>query len=309
MTACFTYRLAPSLALLLGLAGSLAACIDPKSIGDETDDQSGSASADSGSESEGSESTGQGQTTGQTTGATTEPTTEPTGNVDNGIDCPPIDIPACTECICVDGEWACDDSACVAECTGQACGTACVLCPEDDPDCLMPDEGVCTADEQCVGVPPPKLGFCEGALQPGFEGELEQASGCIDMLVFARDAADERGLVLRVDQGLVDETVATGMPVHVELSATDPTVTLEGRAGFYVTEAECNDAIGNDPDVKELWLPTAGTVIVDLQPTGGGLATATVQLVDVELHRQQPGPAPLTVNVTWTDVIVGGIPG
>jgi hypothetical protein len=51
-------------------------------------------------------------------------------------------------------------------------------------------------------------------------------------------------------------------------------------------------------------------VIVDVVPDGApGLALATVQLVGVELHRLQPGPAPLVVDVTWSDLLVGWYPG
>jgi len=201
-------------------------------------------------------------------------------------------------------------AGCVQSCAGEACGEACVLCPEDDPDCDFPiEEGVCTATGECVGVPPPKLGFCEGALQPGFELELDTVSGCSDLWVYARDMADERALVLSIDQGLVADAVATDMPVHAELPATDPTVSLEGRAGFAVTATECNDVIIDDPDIDENWLPNAGTVIVDVIPTGDGFANATVELVDVELQRLQPGPAPIVVDYTFTDVFVGWLPG
>lgn len=299
---CFSYRLAPSLTLLLGLAGALAGCIDPKSIGLETAE--GSGSGDAGSEgSEGSDGTSQGQTTGQTNG------TDPTAGESGTPGCPPIDYGPCQECTCVDDEWHCE-AICPESCEGLACGEGCLMCPEGEPDCAMPSlDGVCTADGLCVGTPPPKLGFCEGALQPGFEDELDIVSGCGDVAIFAHDAADERGLVLYVDQSLFVEATDTGMPVHAELSATDPTVTIEGRAGFYVTALECSDFIENEPDIKENWLPTAGTVIIDVVPIDASSATATAQLVDVELHRQQPGPAPIVVNVTWTDVNVGWLPG
>ena len=55
-------------------------------------------------------------------------------------------------------------------------------------------------------------------------------------------------------------------------------------------------------------MPTGGTVILDLVPIGGQTET-TVQLVGVELHRVEPGPAPLTVDLTWSDVLVGEVPG
>lgn len=303
MTACSSYRLAPSLVALLGLAGSLAGCIDPESIGLETAEE-GSGSAESGSEgSEGSGGTSQGQTSGPATG------TDATSGDTEGLPCPPIDIGPCHECTCTDEGWVCEP-VCPESCEGLECGTSCLRCGDDDPDCASPElEGVCTAEGQCVGTPPPKLGFCEGALQPGFEGELEVVGGCSDMVVFAHDAADERGLVLHVDGGLFADVVASGMPVHAELPATDPSVFLEARAGFYVTALECSDFIENEPDIKENWLPTAGTVIIDLVPIDASLANATVQLVGVELHRAQPGPAPLVVDVTWTDVGVGWLPG
>lgn len=302
---CSSPRLASSLTLLLGLAGTLAGCIDPKSIGLETADD-GSGSAESGSAesgSEGSEGTSQGQTTGQTNG------TDPTAGESGTPGCPPIDYGPCTECTCIDDEWQCE-TICPASCEGLACGDGCLMCPEGEPDCAMPSlDGVCTAEGVCVGTPPPKLGFCEGALQPGFEDELDAVGGCADVMIYAHDAADERGLVLHVDQGLFSEAIASGMPVHAELPATDPSVFLEGRAGFYVTTLECSDFIENEPDIKENWLPTAGTVILDVVPVDASSASATAQLVDVELRRQQPGPAPIVVNVTWTDVNVGWLPG
>lgn len=300
-------RFASSLALLLGAACLLPGCIDPKSIGQESDTEPGS-SGDTGSASETDGMTS--QTSGQTSGQTSN-TTEPTGGeTDTGPGCPPVQPEPCTECECVDGAWSCVDLGCVDSCEGEACGVACLLCPEGEPDCDFPlEDGVCTADGLCVGTPPPKLGFCEGQLQPGFEGELAAVSGCADMNVYAHDATDERGLVVFVDQGLVADAWASGMPVHVELSATDPTVHIEGRAGFLVTQAECNDAVGPGIDIKETWLPTAGTVIVDVIPMGTEQATATVELVDVELHRVQPGPASFTIDFTFTDVNVGWLPG
>lgn len=299
---CSSHRFAPSL-MLLGLAGTLAGCIDPKSIGLETADD-GSGSAESGSAesgSEGSEGTSQGQTTGQTT--------DPTAGESGTPGCPPIDYGPCEECTCIDDEWHCE-TICPASCEGLACGDGCLMCPEGEPDCAMPSlDGVCTTEGVCVGTPPPKLGFCEGALQPGFEDELDAVGGCADVMMYAHDAADERGLVLHVDQGLFSDAIASGMPVHAELPATDPSVFLEGRAGFYVTTTECSDFIENEPDIKENWRPTAGTVILDVVPVDASSANATAQLVDVELHRQQPGPAPIVVNVTWTDVSVGWLPG
>jgi hypothetical protein len=305
MTTCCSLRLAPSLALLFGLAGSLAGCIDPKSIGLETADD-GSGSAESGSDgdaSEGSGGTSQGQTTGQTNG------TDPTAGDSGTPSCPPIDYGPCQECTCIDDEWHCEP-ICPESCEGLACGEGCLMCPEGEPDCAMPSlDGVCTAEGQCVGTPPPKLGFCEGALQPGFDDELEQVWGCSDLVVFAHDAADERGLSLHVDPGLYAEAQATGMPVHAELDATDDSVDLEGRAGFYVTAAECSDFVENEPDIKEHWRPQAGTVIIDIVPIDEFSAAATVQLVGVELYRVEPGPAPITVDLTWSDVTVGPVPG
>jgi hypothetical protein len=304
---CSTLRLAPSLALLLGFTGLLAGCIDPKSIGLETADD-GSGSAESGSDgdaSEGSGGTGQGPGTGQTNDSG-----DPTGGETDDGSCPPIDPAPCQECTCIDGGWICEPT-CLPSCDGALCGASCELCPEGEPDC-EPDQGVCTADGQCVGTPPPKLGFCEGALQPGFEDELDQIWGCTnpvaDVLVFAHDMADERGLALYVDMGLWDQAIASGMPVHAELDATDPAVILEGRAGFYVTATECADFWENEPDIKEHWVPTAGTVILDLVPVGDQTQT-TVQLVDVELHRVEPGPEPITIDLTWSDVLVGEVPG
>jgi len=309
MTACFTYRVAPSLALLLGAAASLAGCIDPSSIGIETQGES-SGSAESGSEGEGSGATSQGQTSDPTAGETDGTTSDPTSGETENPGCPPIDIGPCEDCTCGDdGNWVCEN-ICASTCEGLACGTSCLRCPDDDPDCGIPAfEGVCTADEQCVGVPPPKLGFCEGALQPGFEDELDVVSGCSDIVVFARDMADERGLVIQVDQDLYTQAMDSGMPVHVEVPATDPTVVLEARAGFYVTALECSDVIVNEPDIDESWRPTAGMLIIDVVPVGPNFAEATVELVDVELHRLQPGPAPIVVSTTFAGVGVGPVPG
>jgi hypothetical protein len=262
---------------------------------------------DAGSESNASDTmadtatTGEGQTSGQTNG------TDPTAGESGTPGCPPIDPAPCQECTCIDDGWICEPT-CLPSCDGALCGASCELCPEGEPDC-EPDQGVCTAEGQCVGTPPPELGFCEGALQPGFEDELDQVSGCSDVVVFARDATDERGLVLHVDQGLYAEAQATGMPVHAELPATDPTVYLEARTGFNVTIVECSDVIVKDPDIQETWRPQAGMVILDVTPFDEFSASATVQLVGVELRRDQPGPLPITVDLTWTDVIVGPVPG
>lgn len=304
---CFSHRLAPSLALTLTAALVLPACIDPKSIGQETESEDGGSSG-TGSESATDGMTSQGPTTGETDGSSTDPTNATV--LDTGGNCPPIDPAPCTECECIFGSWDCVDLGCVDSCADQACGTACLICSDDDPECDFPvEEGVCTATGVCVGTPPPKLGFCEGALQPGFEGELTEVAGCADLHVYAHDVADERALVVTIDQGLVADAVAMAMPVHVELPATDAAVSIEGRAGFFVTAADCNDAIVELPDIDENWLPNAGTVIIDVTPTGDGFANATVELVGVELFRQQPGPAPIVVDFTFTDVFVGWLPG
>ncbi|MCX4240645.1 hypothetical protein [Paraliomyxa miuraensis] len=304
---CLPHRLAPSLALLLTTALVLPACVDPKSIGQETDgEDSGTGDTDATETTNGM--TTQAPTTGETEGSSTAPTTNDTV-VDTGVDCPPIDPGPCMECECTFGGWDCYFAGCVESCEGAMCGEACALCPDDDPECEFPlDVGSCTADGMCVGTPPPKLGFCEGALVPGFEGDLTEVSGCADVVVYAHDAADERGLVVSVDQGLAADAIAQDMPTHIELPATDPTVSIQGRAGFDVTVNECNDVIVPD-DIKETWSPTAGTVIVDVTPDGMGGATATVQLVDVSLHRDQPGPAQIVVNFIFTDVPVAWLPG
>lgn len=302
-----TLRPRPSLALL-GLAAALAGCVDPKSIGVEPDDDSGSAG--SGSDGSGS-ATSQGSVSdsvGTDSATSDSATSDATGDTEQ-LPCPPIDIGPCQECTCIDGDWLCEPT-CAETCEGLACGDACLRCPDDQPDCRVPfDEGVCTAEGECVGTPPPKLGFCEGALAPGFEADLATVGGCSDLRVYGHDATDERGLVVYVDQGLVAAAIAAGEPVHVELSATDPAVTLEGRAGTAVTAAECNDVVVPEVDVKETWLPSAGTVIVDVVPTMGELAEATVELVDVELHRTPPGPAALVVSHTFSNVVVGWLPG
>lgn len=302
MTLCFRYRIAPTLALLASAACLLPGCVDPKSIGQEP----GSTDSDSeGSGDTGSEGATEGMTS-QTSGQSSGPSGTDT---DPGPGCPPIDPAPCSECECVGESWSCTN-VCVESCAGATCGEACSICPDDDPECEDPAaEGVCTADGHCVGTPPPKLGFCEGQLQPGFENELDAVSGCADLNVYAHDPSDQRGLAVWIDQGLVAAAVDSGEPVHAELSATDPAVDLEGRAGFNVTEAECNDAIGPGIDIKESWRPSAGTVIVDVIPTGDGFATATVELVDVELARVQPGPAPIVVNMTFSNVGVGWLPG
>ncbi|MCA9711682.1 MAG: hypothetical protein KDK70_37955 [Myxococcales bacterium] len=308
MMPCFCYRPRASI-LLLSTLWLLPGCIDPKSVGQETDDAGESSESDDtgGPTSNGSATTMPG--TG-TEGSGTEGSDSDSSGTDTSGLCPPIDIASCVQCDCIEGEWSCSSEGCVYDCTDQACGTACMICPEGDPDCSAPEyEGVCTADEQCVGVPPPKLGFCEGALQPGFEGALTVQAGCSDMTVYAHDAADERGVVVRITAGLVQDAVDSGLPVHAELSAVDAAVSLEARAGFSVTINECNDAPLPNEDIEETWLPAAGTVIVDVVPDGIGTANATVELSGVELHRTQPGPAPITIDMTMTDVYVGWLPG
>ncbi len=316
MMLCLSYR--STATALLAAALMVPGCIEPISLGPETDDAGGSDDTESdGATSQGSATSGPGTAT--TTGpgtddgpatATDGPTDDGPATATDGDPCPPIDIANCVECECFDGEWACSNTGCVYDCEGFECGVGCMVCPDEDPECTSPEyEGVCTALGECVGVPPPKAGFCEGALQPGFEMDLEVVSGCIDMLVFAHDVADERGVVVMIDQGLVADAVATGMPVNVELSATDPSVTLEARAGQMVTALECNDVAKPGVEIDELWLPVAGTIIVDVVPDGFDTANATVQLVDVELQREQPGPETITFSMTMSDVYVGWLPG
>ena len=307
MTLCLSLR-APSLCLVLGASLLLPGCIDPKSLGSETDDAGESDDEGSGTGGPGTATEGPGTETEGPGTATEGPSTGDSGT--GPEPCPPIDIGNCVECECFDGEWACSNTGCNYDCEGSACGDECMMCPEGDPECTASEyEGVCTAQGECVGVPPPKQGFCEGALQPGFEGELGVVAGCGDMAVYAHDAADERGLVLLVDDGLVADAVASGMPVHAEYAATDAVITMDARAGVMVTDIECNDVVNKGMEIDELWLPVDGMVIVDVVPDGMGTANATVELVDVQLDREQPGPDSLTVNMTMSDVYVGWLPG
>jgi len=315
MTLCLSLR-TPSFTALLGCTLALSGCIDPKSLGNETDDESSSATeGDAGSATDDGPATATATATATDDGPATATDTATddgpaTATATGGNGCSPIDIAECVECECIGGEWSCDSSACVYDCAGVACGDACMMCPEDDPECTtLGSEGQCTAEGECVGTPPPLLGFCEGALQPGFEGELSEASGCSDMTVYAHDAADERAVVLSIDQGLVADAVASGMPLHAELPVTDPSVTLEARAGIMVTTNECNDVILPDEQIDETWVPSAGMVIVDIVPDAMDTGTATVELVDVVLHRTQPGPASITIDLTMADVYVGWLPG
>lgn len=310
MTLCLSYRMS-SLTLLVGSICLLPGCIDPKSLGQETDD-SGSESSEegtSGPTAEGSQSnTGNPGT--YTDGPGTGTDTDGPGT-DTGPGCPPIDIAECVECECIDNEWSCSNTGCIYDCTDQACGTSCMMCPEDDPECTSPDAvGSCTADGQCVGAPPPKLGFCEGELQPGFENDLDVQQGCSDLVVFAHDAADERAIFIWIDQGLAQDVIDTGVPAHVEVAATDPSVLLDARSGTNVTMNECDDVLKPGVDIHETWRPTSGTLIIDVVPGEFLYADATVELVDVVLARETyPGPAPITVNLTLSDINVGWFPG
>ena len=297
MTPCFSYRARDLLALLLG-ACLLPGCVDPKTVGLETDDER-SAESSEGGQTDGMTSQGSGSDSGGQTEGSDGPET-----------CPPIDHADCVACECIEGEWSCSSDACVYDCSDHACGDACMMCPEGDPECSSPEhEGVCTTDGECVGVPPPELGFCEGALAPGFEAGLSEAGGCSDMVVYGYDAADTQAVLLVVDDGLVADAVASGMPVHAEYEATDPALTLEARAGQQVTAGECQDVPVPGVQVDETWRPTAGTVIVDVVPSGSE-GVATVEFVDLVLEREQPGPGPLTVpSLIIADVLVGWFPG
>lgn len=305
MTLCFPYRTRDALALVLGTC-LLPGCVDPKTIGFETDEAGSEDAGSTDGETDGATSQGPATDDGQTDG------TDGSDGSDTSEPCPPIsEVAECVECECFDGEWACSNTGCAYDCEGLACGDSCMMCPPEDPECTSPEyEGVCTADGQCVGVPPPKQGFCVGALEPGFEMDISEAGGCADMLVYGFDAADTQGVVLWLDEGLVADAHASGMPVHAEYDAIDPAVSLEVRAGLNVTAMECQDVPVPGVEIDELWLPTGGTVIVDVTATGMMEGFATVEFVDLVLARQQPGPSPITVpSLVLTDVFVGWLPG
>jgi len=309
----FSYSRDTALGLLLATSVLLPGCIDPKTVGIETDDGGTEDGSFTAGETDGMTSQGPGSATGGQTEGQTEGATDDSGSATDGT-CPPIDIAECMQCECFDGEWACSNEGCVYECEDQACGDSCMMCPEGDPVCDSPEyEGICTADGQCVGAPPPELGFCVGALEPGFELELSEAGGCADMWVYAFDAADQRAVVLSAVDQLVADAVASGMPLHAEYDANDPVVSLEARAGFNVTAEECQDTPVEGVQIDELWLPTSGTVVIDIVPGAAEpspLGTATVEFVDVVLERTQLGPAPILVpSLTVADIAVGWLPG
>ncbi|MEM9460712.1 MAG: hypothetical protein AAGF11_41465 [Myxococcota bacterium] len=299
MTHCLFDRKS-ALTLWLGAIAMVPGCIDPRSIGEEPDS--------AGTESGGSGGTGESGGSGAGGSNSDGPGELPKG--ETGVDCPAILTPECMECDCqcVAGGWVCPEEP-VDDCTDQACGAPC--CTEEEPECTDASlGGLCTADGQCVGAPPPLLGFCEGELQSGFEQELSVQNGCADMVIYAHDAMDEQAIVLSINQGLVQDVIDTGVPVHVELTATDPALALEARAGFNVTMHECNDVLEPGVDIIETWGPTGGTVVIDVVPGEFELPVATVQLVDVVLARENyPGPAPITVNLAVTDITVGWLPG
>lgn len=292
-----------------GLWGALAlcGCIDPSIVGQETGDSSSGAPVtdDEGPQTDGATSQG-----GSTQGMATE-----SGETDGGETdslCPPILVADCVECECQDGDWSCTTDACNYDCTGLACGDSCMMCPDDDPMCSGIDfGGVCTADGQCVGIQPPKLGFCVGDIEPGFEVGLTNTYGCADLVVMASNGDDSEAVILSVSEGLVADAIASGMPVHVELDVSDPSILmLEARTGAEVTSNECNDAPIPGVDINETWLATSGTVIIDVTATGGELADATVELVNVAFARTIPGPAPILVpSLLMPDVAVGWLPG
>ncbi|MCH9683062.1 MAG: hypothetical protein K0V04_16625 [Deltaproteobacteria bacterium] len=313
MTLCFrtkTYRWA----LLLGAASLVSGCIDPKTVGLETEGgtdggtatggMTGSNSETDGPATDGSQTGGQGTDGPATDGAESDGTA-------TGDSCPPIQTAECIECECVADSWVCNTDACNYDCQGDMCGDPCMMCPEGDPECTDPDaEGICTADGACVGVPPPKQGFCEGALQPGFEANLTQVFGCADMTVIGRSATDTEAIIIGINDMLVATTADTGMPVHAEYPAELAPVVMQAVSGISVTLNECNDVIFREVEIDETWLPTAGTIIVDVAPILDSQGIATVELVDVVFEREQPGPPAITVeSFTIADVNVGWLPG
>ncbi len=302
--------------MVLGAAFVLPGCIEPINVGQETEAGSGGASE--------TNAATDGMTSGSPTGSPTASGTDAgetdgtdgtdAGETDDdstGDSCPPISIADCVQCECLNDQWACNTDACDYDCSDNACGDACMNCLPGDPECTDPDaEGICTADGQCVGSPPPKQGFCEGAIAPGFEADLDQTFGCSDMVVVAGNAIDTQAIVLSVLDTLVADAQSMGMPVHAEYAATDAALVLEARAGIMVTINECNDVVFPKVEIDELWLPTAGMVIIDVVPSGQDLGTATVELVDVLFERQQPGPAPILVpSLILEGLNVGWLPG
>lgn len=272
----------------------------PTGGADDDDGPTTDPSATSGVDDGGS-SAGEGTTEGDTSGSGSE-----------GGECgepPPIDLAECVACNPSTGSY--DNTLCLTDCTGVACGEPCLSCPEGEPGCLTSEHvGMCDSAGQCQVPGGPDL--CMLALGPGFEDELTEQSGCADLVLFANDAADMLGLVLVVDGGLVADVVDSGNPMTTELDATDPSVDLRVETGISVTELVCNDAVNMKPVIDETWRPTAGTITIDLTPDGNGNALADVTLTDVTIERQMPpgGAGPITIpTYAFTNVVVGWLPG
>lgn len=311
--------MAPPDALLLALALAAPACVVSRSVGQEPDEQDSALTDAASGEVGGNDTTTTSGATSMTsmTSGTSTATSSSTTILDTGADggsCT-AGLSECAQCECNGGEKvSCDTSACVYQCAMQPCGTACLLCPDGQDDCVHQEfEGICSATGDCIsGATPDEPNFCSGLIGPGFEQMLTDHHGCSDLFVHALDPEATIALTVRVHDNLVATANATGKASGAAYSLPSRSLHLEVRTGTGLDGDQCTDT----PEIvtpTEVWFPIGGDVTIDVDPTGrpgprpGGFAH--VQLTDVLLQRDAPGPDLLLIeSMMIPDVFVGWDP-
>lgn len=140
-----------------------------------------------------------------------------------------------------------------------------------------------------------------------------EVHGCSDIFVYAATPNDTKVLEIMVSDGLALEAARDDIVIERTYTLPDPAVSVVAKWGTDLTLNHCDDVWFGNPTVvgeAEAW---AGTVTVVIEPIGvyqpwDHTGYATITLDQVTFDNPQTG-APLEIEMTLADVVVGWYPG
>jgi hypothetical protein len=143
----------------------------------------------------------------------------------------------------------------------------------------------------------------------GFEDTLTEHGGCSDLLVFARDPADETMLSVTFDHPL---TGAAAEDATIEFDLPSEIVAVEVVEGSRVSDLTCDAEIdGLGSVVVERWRGGAGHIVLVVdhdESNPDARPTADVTISDVRL-RPTDASSELPLDAfSWSDIEVGWDP-
>ncbi|MFV8756477.1 hypothetical protein ACNOYE_38520 [Nannocystaceae bacterium ST9] len=120
--------------------------------------------------------------------------------------------------------------------------------------------------------------------------ELSERYACADLILVAADPEGSEGLFLTIDDGLVDEVMASGEPLSARYEVGDPRIELRWVSGRNVYAGHCGLDNGEAWQIDAVEQATAGAIEIDLSP-GADAVELDVELRDVLLSPYAAGQA------------------